>query len=208
MDENLRPKQNVVHADEDQNFSSNNGNAVLSYIHDLVRLVAVILLLFSLCFRVVIVSGPSMNSTLVDGDWLLLISKVFYNQPQYGDIIVASKDSFDNGSPIIKRVIAVEGQTVDINFQEGIVIVDGIPLDEPYTLTPTTIREGMRFPLTVDKGCVFVMGDNRGNSKDSRSPEIGLIDKREILGKAIFLFVPGNNKGLLRRDFGRIGGIS
>lgn len=181
---------------------------VLSYLHDLVCLVAGVVLLFSLCFRVVVVSGPSMNDTLVDGDWLLLAGSVFYGQPQRGDVIVASKDSFDDGAPIIKRVIALEGQTVDIDFEQGIVYVDGTALQEPYIRTLTTIDEGVEFPLVVSDGCVFVMGDNRENSKDSRSPEIGLIDKREILGKALFLFVPGNNKGRIDRDFSRIGGIS
>ena len=187
--------------------SKNERMGVLSYLHDLVCLVAGVVLLFSLCFRVVVVSGPSMNDTLVDGDWLLLVGSVFYGQPQRGDVIVASKDSFDDGKPIIKRVIATEGQRVDIDFANGIVYVDDVALDEPYISMPTTTDEGMKFPLVVSEGCVFVMGDNRGNSKDSRSLEIGLIDEREILGKAIFLFVPGNNKGRIQRDFSRIGGV-
>ena len=181
---------------------------VLAYLHDFVFLVAGVVLLFSLCFRIVVVSGPSMKDTLVDGDWLLLAGNIFYGEPRNGDVIVASKDSFDDGKPIIKRVIALEGQNVDIDFEQGIVYVDGVALDEPYTRTSTTLDEGMEFPLTVTDGCVFVMGDNRENSKDSRSCEIGLIDKREILGKALFLFVPGNDKGNLKRDFTRIGGVS
>ena len=194
---------------QERNLNEPQGRkAVLSYLHDLVYLVAGVMLLFSLCFRVVVVSGPSMNNTLVDGDWLLLLSNVFYRTPQNGDVIVATKDTFDNGAPIIKRVIAQEGQTVDIDFLEGIVYVDGVALDEPYALTPTTLEEGMEFPLTVDEGCIFVLGDNRDNSKDSRSLEIGLIDQREVLGKAIFLFLPGDNKGRVIRDFNRIGGIS
>lgn len=194
---------------QDKNLNEpRGGKAVLSYLHDLVYLVAGVMLLFSLCFRVVVVSGPSMNNTLVDGDWLLLLSNVFYRTPQQGDVIVSSKDTFDNGAPIIKRVIALEGQTVDIDFHAGVVYVDGVALDEPYALTPTTLEEGMEFPLTVDDGCIFVMGDNRDDSKDSRSLEIGLIDQREVLGKAIFLFLPGDNKGRIIRDFSRIGGVS
>ena len=178
---------------------------LLMYLHDLVFLIAGVLLVFSLLFRVVVVSGPSMNQTLVNGDRILLLSNVFYKDPQYGDIIVACKDSYDNGSPIIKRVIATEGQTVDIDFVEGIVYVDGIALDEPYTNTPTNQSEGITFPLVVDEGCVFAMGDNRNISKDSRSTEIGLIDTREILGKAIFIFFPGKYEGEI--DFSRIGVI-
>lgn len=185
-----------------------NSNVFVSYLHDLVTLIAGVLLVFSLLFRVVIVSGPSMNSTLVDGDWLLLLGNVMYREPQYGDVIVASKDGFDDGKPIIKRVIATEGQVVDIDFAAGIVYVDGEALEEPYTLTATNLDEGVDFPLTVEEGCLFVMGDNRNWSKDSRSPEIGLVDKREILGKALFLFFPGNDGGNVERNFNRIGVLS
>ncbi len=183
-------------------------NLFVSYLHDLAFLVAGVLLVFSLLFRVVVVSGPSMNNTLIDGDWILLLGNVLYQEPQKGDVIVASKDSFDNGTPIIKRVIATEGQEVDIDFVSGIVYVDGTALDEPYTLTPTNMNEGISFPLVVSEGCIFVMGDNRNVSKDSRSTEIGLIDRREILGKAIFIFFPGNNGGKTDREFNRIGAIN
>ena len=198
-------------AEPDKDFSENKSSPksiFLSYLHDLVFLIAGVLLVFSLLFRVVVVSGPSMNSTLIDGDWLLLIGNVLYSEPQHGDIIVASKDTFDDGTPIIKRVIATEGQEVDINFLTGIVYVDGVALDEPYTLTPTNLYEGTEFPLTVDEGCIFVMGDNRNESKDSRSPEIGQIDCREVLGRAIFLFFPGNDSGKVERKFDRIGVLS
>ena len=179
----------------------------LLYLHDLTHLLAVIMLSFILLFRFVVVSGPSMFSTLWDGDWLLVLSSVFYHNPQYGDIIIASKDSFNDGEPIVKRVIATEGQTVDIDFGSGIVYVDGVALDEDYTNTATSNAEGMTFPLVVDDGCLFVMGDNRAHSKDSRDPEIGLIDKREVLGKAIFLMFPGTHGGELERDFDRIGAL-
>ena len=186
---------------------SSKFNAISS-LHDIVCLVAGAILLFSLCFRVVVVSGPSMKNTLYDGDVLILLSNVFYREPKQGDIIVASKDSYDHGTPIIKRVIAVEGQEVYIDFENGVVKVDGIELHEPYIRNLTTNDEGVTFPVTVPKGCVFVMGDNRGNSMDSRSHEIGMIDKREILGKAIFLAIPGTAGGEVKRDLSRVGGIS
>ena len=165
------------------------------------------MLVYILCFRVVIVVGNSMFDTLVDGDYLVLISNVFYTEPKHGDIIVASKDSFRNGECIVKRVIATEGQSVDIDFQAGIVYVDGVALEEDYTHTLTTLDEGVSFPLKVDKGHIFVMGDNRNSSKDSRNPEIGLIDEREILGKAIFLLSPGTNGGTEQAQYDRIGVI-
>ena len=190
---------------------------VLMYVHDLVYLLSIILLVMLLCFRVVGVSGTSMNSTLYDGDSLLLLTNTFYKNPQYGDIIVASKDTFEDGKSIIKRVIATEGQWVDIDFERGVVRIsdDGMntwrDLDEPYTNTATNLQEGMQFPLYVEEGCLFVMGDNRNGSHDSRSPDIGLVDKREVLGKVLFLIFPGTNgtdafgQPKEERDFGRIG---
>lgn len=182
--------------------------AVLTYLHDLVSLLAGVVLIFLLLFRVVVVSGTSMNNTLYDGDYLLLLSSTFYQAPQRGDVIVASKESFDNGAPIVKRVIATEGQVVNIDFANGIVYVDGVALEESYITTPTKTPEGVTFPLTVDEGCLFVLGDNRGVSKDSRHPEIGQIDKREVLGKVFFLFYPGTNHNTEPLDFGRIGVVN
>ena len=181
-------------------------NLVL-YIHDLIHLLAVIMIVFLLVFRVIVVSGSSMYDTLLNGDYLLLLSNVFYQEPEQGDIVVISKESFDNGKPIVKRVIATEGQTVDIDFDLGIVYVDGIALEEDYIYTSTTMDEGMEFPLTVDDGCIFVLGDNRGVSLDSRNPDVGQIDVREVLGKAIFLLYPGDHYGRDTREFDRIGAI-
>ena len=192
------------HSNKSQSFKDN----VLLYLHDLVTWLTVIVLVFLLLFRVVVVSGPSMNTTLVHGDYLLLMNNVFYSNPKAGDIVVASKDSFKAGEPIIKRVIATEGQWVDIDFDTGIVYVNGTALDEPYANTPTTLYEGIDFPLMVDEGCVFVLGDNRNESKDSRSPDIGLVDKREILGKAVFLFLPGLDSVTQTRNFARIGALT
>ena len=182
--------------------------SVLLYLHDFVTWLVVVLLVFLLLFRIVVVSGPSMNRTLCHGDYLLLINNVFYKNPEAGDIVVASKDSFKNGEPIIKRVIATEGQWVDIDFDAGVVYVDGTALEENYITGPTTLFEGVVFPLMVDDGCVFVMGDNRNESKDSRSPDIGLVDEREIMGKAIFLILPGVDQTTEKRNLQRIGALS
>lgn len=174
---------------------------------DIFYILAVFMLVYVLCFRAVVVVGDSMFDTLVQGDRLLLVSNLLYTEPKQGDIIVASKDSFRNGECIIKRVIATEGQVVDIDFTTGTVYVDGEVLEENYLYSGTYYAEGMKFPLTVDEGCIFVMGDNRMDSKDSRSPEIGLIDEREILGKAIFLLLPGtgSSDNPVEFDLGRIG---
>jgi len=199
--------EEIVDAEAPATHKSKNNikKTVLTYLHDLVYLLAVVLLVFLVFLRVVVVSGPSMNGTLKNGDYLLLLNGMFFRDYKQGDIIVASKDSFRDGEPIVKRVIATEGQTVNIDFEEGIVYVDGVALDEPYVSTPTNLYEGTTFPLVVEKGHIFVLGDNRNNSKDSRSPEIGLIDCREVLGKAIFLVFPGADAN--EREFNRIGVI-
>ena len=184
--------------------------ACLEYLHDIVYILAVILLVLTFCFRVVIVSGSSMFNTLVDGDYLLLINNPLCGELEQGDIVVASMDRFRGGEAIVKRVIATEGQTVDIDFRQGIVYVDGVALEEEYIFTPTHLSEGVEFPLVVDEGCVFLMGDNRGDSRDSRAPEIGQVDTREILGRAVFLVLPGTGRGeyTVPRDMGRIGGLA
>ena len=180
---------------------------VMVYLHDWVFLLTGILLAFLLLFRVIVVSGSSMYDTLWDGDYLLLLSNLFYQEPEAGDVIVISKESFDNGSPIVKRVIATEGQTVDIDLAAGIVYVDNIPLEEPYIHNPTTSSWGTVFPLTVAEDCIFVLGDNRAVSRDSRDPVIGQVDKREVLGKALVLMVPGTSRGDRPRDWSRIGAV-
>ena len=190
---------------ETENLTLQQG--LLLYLHDLIYMLSVIMIVFLLLFRMVVVSGPSMYSTLWDGDWLLVLSNAFYHNPQKGDIIIASKESFNDGEPIVKRVIATEGQKVDIDFEAGIVYVNDQALEEDYTYTMTNIEEGMEFPLIVSEGCVFAMGDNRNRSRDSRYPDIGLIDQREILGKAVFLIYPGVGEEPYGgpRDYDRIG---
>ena len=198
-DENEKPKKRV-----------NWRKSLLIYAHDVLYLLA-ILIVVSLFLRVVVVSGTSMTNTLKDGDYLLVLSNVFYRNPDQGDIIVVSKSTFDDGKPIVKRVIATEGQTVDIDFDLGVVYVDGIALDEPYTKTPTTLQEGVTFPLVVEEDCVFVLGDNRNGSRDSRYPDIGQIHEKEIIGKVLLIFLPGTNGTDIYgnpnepRDFSRIG---
>ena len=191
-----------------ENRNDDLKNSVLMYLHDFVTWLVVILLVFLVLFRFVVVSGPSMKQTLIHGDYLLLLNNVFCGEPQQGDIVVVSKDAYKAGEPIIKRVIATEGQWVDIDFGAGIVYVNGTALNEPYTNTPTNLEEGVSFPLMVEEGCVFVMGDNRNESKDSRSMEIGQVDKREIMGRALFLFLPGKEESTGKMNFERIGALS
>ena len=190
-----------------QNTENSWKKSIIFYLHDLIYMLMAILLIFLLFFRVIVVSGDSMYSTLLDGDYLLLLGNLFYQDPEQGDIVVISKQAFDNGKPIVKRVIATAGQTVDI--RNGIVYVDHIAVEEPYINNETHPygNQGTVFPLTVAEDCIFVLGDNRGVSRDSRDPIIGQVDKREVLGKAIFLMLPGSSHGNQIRDTGRIGVI-
>ena len=198
--------------DTDQRKPS-NWMEVLFHDFDIIYIFIIFMLLYVLLFRVVIVTGSSMNQTLVDGDVLILASNTLYHNPKQGDIIVVSKDSFRNGECIVKRVIATEGQTVDIDFQNRLVYVDGQVLEESYVFFAENDHRpmnqgGFHGPITVEKGCVFVMGDNRNDSLDSRDPSIGMVDKREILGKALFLMIPGTDEGLISADYSRIGGLN
>ncbi len=150
--------------------------------------IVAIMLIFTFAFRIVGVSGPSMMNTLIDGDWLLV--SAFITEPERGDIVIVTQPNAYN-EPIVKRVIAVEGDTIDIDFENATVKINGKVINEPYLGSPTTNNEGAwDYPLTLKEGQVFVMGDNRQHSSDSRSPDIGLIDENYILGQVILRFAP------------------
>ena len=184
---------------------ADRNKVILSYFHDIVFLLAIALLVFLLLFRIVRVSGSSMYDTLVNDDYVLLLNNLFCGDPKQGDIVVVSKNTFKDGEPIIKRVIATEGQTVTI--KNGKVSVDGVVLEETYLDPDVVTLTAEPMHITVEKGHVFCLGDNRAVSMDSRSSQIGQIDCREIIGKAILNFLPRskNGKGF---DFGRFGGIN
>ncbi len=167
----------------------------LDWLQCIVSALVAAILIFTFFARTITVVGSSMVPTLEEGN-LLIVSKLFY-QPKYGDIVVLRKESFMT-DPIVKRVIATEGQTVDIDFEAGVVYVDGVALDEPYVNSTTNERENVTEPVTVPEGCVFVMGDNRNRSTDSRSAAIGCVDTRYIIGKALLRLAPLS-------QFGRIG---
>ncbi len=169
----------------------------------LVISVMAVVILFTFFFRVVTIDGESMENTLHSGE-KVVISSMFY-APQQGDIVVVSRNT-DNSlnpntysEPIIKRVIATEGQWVDID-EQGNVFVDGVLLEEEYTKNSAInhLEDEIEFPALVPENCVFVLGDNRQNSLDSRSARIGvngMIDERYILGKAVYRIFPLKKMG-------------
>ena len=153
--------------------------------------------------RTIGVDGRSMLQTLHHNDRVVMSSLFF--TPKYGDIIIFHSSAEDfGGTPLVKRVIAVAGQTVDIDFDKNEVYVDGKMLDEPYINEPTRSRSDFKGPVTVPEGYVFVMGDNRNNSSDSRDHRVGMVDTRYILGKVLFLLIPGGDRDH-PRDWRRFG---
>ena len=173
----------------------------------LVCSVLTVVLVFTFLVRLIGVDGHSMVPTLQDGDRLLVVNSLLHHDYQYGDIVVLRKSSFMT-EPIVKRVIATAGQTVDIDFTTGSVYVDDVLLEEDYIAELTFQQEGTEFPLTVPEGSVFVMGDNRNHSNDSRDSHLGTVDTRYIIGKAVFILFPGADEETEKRDFSRIGIIS
>ena len=162
------------------------------WIQCLVSALLICVLVFAFFVRIIGIKGSSMVPTFENRD-SVIISNLFFT-PQYGDVVVLRKDTFQK-EPIIKRVIATEGQTIDIDFTAGIVYVDGKALDEPYVNSPTNNQLDFTGKVTVPENCVFVMGDNRNDSTDSRSSLIGCVDKRYIMGKVLLRILPLNKFG-------------
>ncbi|MBQ5911185.1 MAG: signal peptidase I [Clostridia bacterium] len=202
----LEPQEN--HNEQDGKPKTSKIAEIFDWIDTVVVALIAVVIIFSLFFRIATIVGPSMQNTLYSGE-RVIISNFFY-KPQYGDIVVISRntnnsvDKLDSSrEPIIKRVIATEGQYVDINFETGKVYVGAdlsnmTELDEAYVNGPTTLKYDIEFPVFVKEGHIFVLGDNRNNSTDSRSSSIGdlgLIDERYVLGKAIYRIWPFDTLG-------------
>ena len=163
-----------------------------------------VVLLFTFLVRLIGVSGPSMQNTLYTGDRILVLNSLLCDfQP--GDVVVVNAYNAPLDETLVKRIIAVGGQTVDIDFITGTVYVDGEALDEPYIKEPTYTADGVSFPLTLEEDEVFIMGDNRNHSTDSRSIQLGPVKEGYIQGKAVFLLFPGVTPDTGTREWSRIG---
>lgn len=175
-------------------INSSNGTACFyDWMHSIIIAIAVVIIILTFVFRIIDVDGTSMQDTLLNAD-KVVVSELFYT-PQDGDIVVISHGAEYN-KPIIKRVIATEGQTLDIDFNTGQVVVDGVVLQENY-IKGKTIKGNAEIPSVVPEGKIFVMGDNRSASLDSRYTDIGLIDMGDIIGKAQFVVFPFTRFGYL-----------
>ncbi|CDC69016.1 MULTISPECIES: signal peptidase I [environmental samples] len=191
--------------EQDKQAEEKESRDLYEWVQALVCSVLVVVLVFTFCIRLIGVDGHSMVPTLQDGDRLLVTTSLLSGEYKYGDIVIIQKGAFAGGEPIVKRVIATGGQTVDIDFETGAVYVDGALLEEDYINELTFVEEGTEFPLTVPEGSIFVMGDNRNHSSDSRDASLGTVDTRYVIGRAVFLAFPGADEATGKRDFGRIG---
>jgi len=160
------------------------GFTIFDFFKILASALAVIALLFTFFFRVFTVDGPSMVPALDNGD--RIVTSAYGYKPERGDIVVLYAKNLNK--PIVKRIIAVAGDEVDINFASGIVTVNGT--EEHYTDELTRQQQNTAFPITVAEGTVFVLGDNRDMSLDSRSPLVGCVEERYIVGKVLFRVYP------------------
>ncbi len=179
------------------------------WVQALVCSVLTVVVLFTFAIRLVGVDGSSMVPTLLHGDRLLVLNSLLCGGYERGDVVILRRPDFFLGEPIVKRVIATGGQTVDIDFSSGAVYVDGEALEEEYINELTYTEEGVSFPLTVPEGSIFVLGDNRNHSSDSRNSQLGTVDVRCVIGRAVLLVFPGQGEGetLGRRDLSRIGAV-
>ena len=167
-----------------------------AWIQSLMTALVICMAIFIFIIRVIDVSGSSMFPTLHDGD-KMLVSNLFYT-PHAGDVVVFKTDRYDPERALVKRVIATEGQEISIDFDRGIVYIDGLPVEEDYIAELTKTKLDFIGPQTVPEGCMFVMGDNRNASTDSRKKEIGMVDQRMLLGRAYYVIFPLSDTGWIR----------
>ncbi|MBR2953972.1 MAG: signal peptidase I [Clostridia bacterium] len=190
MEENMN-----VDVVEKVNKSDKNMESIYDMASVVVSAILTVGIIFTFLFKISTVSGESMENTLHNGDKLII--SAITQDVEYGDVVVTSQPNA-YGKVLIKRVVAVGGQTVWFNEETNKVVVDGKELSEPY------IKEEMEFLLSmtnlfkVPEGKVFVMGDNRNDSADSRDALIGMIDERYIVGKVVYRI---GDKKLFNSDF-------
>ena len=163
------------------------------WIQSLISALLICVLVFVFVLRIMDVHGTSMFPTLNNGD-KVLVSDLFY-EPSRGDIVVFKKDSYDDNKALVKRVVAVAGDVVNIDFEKGVVYVNGEALEEDYIDVLTTTKIDFIGPQTVPDNCLFVMGDNRNASTDSRDKRIGMVDKRLVIGKVLLVVYPFESFG-------------
>lgn len=195
IDETVEATDETVE-EKSEKPKSRPGQSLYEWSQALAISVCAIVLIFTFFARIIGVDGDSMNPTLIDKDKMLMVSSMFCSYEQ-GDIVVLYEDSFEN--PLVKRIIATEGQTIrfepSVDYSSGSVLdvyVDGVKLDEDYIAEPIvrSYNAEVSTDIVIPEGCVYVMGDNRNHSSDSRSDSVGPVDERQIIGKAVWRVFP------------------
>lgn len=186
MDKNYRNNKYIIK-------TGYTGNWIFDWTKSIVTIMFIMLFVLTYFFRIVNVDGDSMKNTLIDNEKLIVTSCMY--TPADGDIVVISHGQHLD-EPIVKRVIATQGQTLKIDFDKQEVYVDGKLIDEPY-ISSEIVQGDAKIPEIIPEGKVFVMGDNRAISNDSRYNQVGLIDVDDIIGKAQFRILPVNKIGYL-----------
>lgn len=169
-------------------------NEAFEWIEAIVVSLVAVILVFTFIFRIVSIDGNSMNNTLHDQD-RVMISHLFYT-PKRGDIVVLGIPNMDK--PIIKRIIGMAGDRIEVDYDTDIVKVNGEMVSEPYIKEDMLPKGQVTFPIEVPEGKIFVMGDNRNDSLDSRYYEVGFVDVDDIIGQAMFRLFPFNKIGGLK----------
>ena len=190
-----QPNSAPVDTKDQENDTGRFTNGLFDWCEAMIFSLILVVVVFTFFFRLIAVDGTSMLPTLQDHD-MMIVSDLGYS-PKRGDVIVVNKETFSIG-PIVKRVIAVGGDTVDINFATGEVFVNGEVLDEPY-INEFMVDPGMDsiHDVVVPEGSIFVMGDNRNHSSDSRNVTLGTVDERYVLGRALWVLLPFQNFGAI-----------
>lgn len=173
---------------ESEEIAATAWSSVFHWISGIVAVLSLFFFVVTFFVRPVTVSGPSMEPTLHNGDRLFVYSLGY--TPRQGDIVVVGTPD-SSLEPIIKRIIATENQTVDIDYENSAVFVDGVKIEEDYISGMNTPADNeIDYPYTVPAGHVFVMGDFRDESRDSRCKTVGPVDEDRIVGKAVLRFYP------------------
>ena len=184
------PADRVIHVHRPVRF-----RGLYDWMQSIVMVFLAVVLLLTFAGRTMAVRLDSMTPTLLDGD-RMIVRSIFYS-PRRGDVIVFSRHDFEDGAALVKRIIGLEGDVIDVNTDSGHIYLNGRALMEPYTNGPVHRAGDMSYPFTVPAGHVFVIGDNRNHSTDSRHRVIGAVDEREILGQVIAVIMPFNRAGFL-----------
>lgn len=183
--------------EEKEQSKTSFSREVFDWIQTIAVAVVSVVIIFTFIIRIVQVEGPSMTPTLLEGE-RVVVSEIFYT-PKVGDVVVVCVPG--RTDPFVKRIIAMDGDVVDFDFEKNRLVINGEPIEEEYINEEMSRYDWYRsdiYPVTVGKNQVFVCGDNRNHSTDSRYETVGCIDKNNIMGRVVFILTPLNKFGVVK----------